>query len=656
MKIKTHAISFVLILTLLISVGVIHTKAQSTTTNNGRFKTEHIQVTQYIWQLLTLADDKVVCEVTVEHSGLPTTDELIATCYQELFPLTPAQSATSAVTPTAGPTQQPTPLPFDFAGFLKKVYWHLKNTVRIDKEIQVALPDMGINIIAPDIPVIRPYVILTAYEPVPAYKIVSIKGQVNYTNFECPQARCEVPLQGDSVIDFWATSSSGDDSIHMQATVRVTSSNGKYVVEIVKSGPFAAFTDACSQEWGIEPNSTWATFPQSPDQLATNTTLYFLTARLISSGMVDASNCPGGGLFSDGSANACGIQTARGTMIQWQNQFDPVIWAAGRDVGIPPRMLKALIEAESQFWPGNTRFLLVEYGLGQLTLQGADVALRWDPDLYQLICSGLLYDCTTAYAKLDPWVQMTLAGTLLRMVSGDCPTCSGSVDLANATSSMPVIARTLRSNCSQVEQILTPAGVAESNYDDMWRFTLVSYHSGYQCLQDAVTLAKENNEPLDWNHVSPYLTCPASERYVDDVWGSLQVNTIAPYTTEVPDAPTLVPTFFPTSTPTAAPTAALSTGSLRVVVYIDYNHDNVAQANELVDGATVNVNFSDGTVMAQVTVNGSATFSFSGKVVGLAGKVSVISLFRSEQFAVPSSGEVVREFQIQPPVLPTALP
>ena len=134
------------------------------------------------------------------------------------------------------------------------------------------------------------------------------------------------------------------------------------------------------------------------------------------------------------------------------------------------------------------------------------------------------------------------------------------------------------------------------------------------------------------------------------------MNTIAPYSTGVPEAPTLIPTFFPTATPTAAPTAALSSGSLQVEVYIDYNHDNIAQSNELVDGATVKVTFSDGTTMSMETVNGMATFNLSGKVVGLAGEVSVESLFRTEEFAVPSSGEVVRIFQIQPPVLPTALP
>jgi hypothetical protein len=323
MQLKTRALSIPLILTLLVTIGVVHSSAQSTTQVSGRYKIVHIQVTQYTWQLLALSDNHVICEVTVEHTGEPTTDELLSNCYQQIFPLAPTQTATSAAaaTPTQGPTPTSTPLPYDFAAFLKTVYWHLASTVRVDKEVKVPLPDMVLNIVAPNKAVDTPYVILTAYEPVPAYHITGIFGQVNYTQFACPQARCEVPVQGDSVIEFWAVSSSGDESIHIQATVRVTSSDSKFMVEIVKSAPITSFTDACSQEWGVSPNQTWAVFPQTPSQLATDTTLYFLTSRLITSKLVDASTCPGGGLFADGSANACGVDAARATMIQWQNQL-----------------------------------------------------------------------------------------------------------------------------------------------------------------------------------------------------------------------------------------------------------------------------------------------------------------------------------------------
>jgi hypothetical protein len=667
MKPRLYLLGLFLTVTCLITFGVTHSNAQSGGTLSGRFKLVNIQVTQYIWQLLSTTDDHLICEVQVEHEGQPTTDELVTTCYSELFPLAPTQTSlpvgtqaatqSASSTPSTSQTIQPTSIPFDFADILRHVYWHLKETVRVNRTIKIPLPDMGIGITAPDKIVKQPYVTLTAYDPVPTYHITSLQGKLNYSEFICGQAKCEVPLQEDSVIEFWATSSSGDDSTHMQATIRVTKAEtGGYHVEVVTSGPFPTFTDACGAAWGLKPNPTWASFPRIPEQLNTDTTLYYLAAKLITTGIVNASSCAGGGLFENGSPNGCGIETARGKMIEWQNQFDPVIWAAGRDVGVPPRLLKALVQAESQFWPGNTRFVLTEYGFGQLTQQGADVALRWDADLYQLVCSGLLYDCSTAYANLPPWVQATLAGGLLRMVNGDCPTCDSGIDLLNAVDSLPILARTVRANCNQVKAIIGTPALTSEKYDDMWKFTLVSYHSGYQCLQDAVNIAKKKNDPLDWEHVSGYLACKNAELYVGNVWGSLQVNAIAPYSLEQPDAPTFVPTFIPTVTPTITPTPVLSKAQLRVRVYIDLNQDGLPQPNEMVSGVEVQVVFSDGTTMAQTTSGGEALFDLTGRVLGLNGKISIPNLFRTGQFSVPAAGEMLYVFKLEPPVLPTALP
>ena len=660
MKPKLLVIGLFLAVASLISFGVTHSSAQTTTTLSGRSKVVHVQITNYVWQLLSLVDNHLICEVTVEHTGVPTTDELVTTCYSVLFPLaptsTPGGTAAPATTPSPAVTVSPTAIPFDFAAILKSVYWHLKETLRVDRTLQIPLPDMGTNIMAPDKVVAKPYVIISAYEPVPEYHIVSLQGQLNYNEFICPEARCEVPLTGDSVIEFWATSSSGDESTHLQATIRVTQEDSGSRVAIVTSGPFPVFADACATAWGLPPSQTWAAFPRGPEQLATNVTLYYLASKLITTGIVNASSCPGSGFLSSGSPNACGIDAARAQLITWQNQFDPVIWAAGRDVGIPPRMIKALIQVETQFWPGNTRFFLVEYGFGQLTQQGADVALRWDPTLYQLVCSELLYDCTTAYEKLPAWEQATLAGGLLKLVNGDCPTCNAGIDILNAQNSVPILARTYLANCTQVKNIIGTPGIATSNYDDMWKFTLVSYHNGFGCLLDAVETSKKLNEPLDWAHVSTHFSCSDAISYVNEVWNALNVNTIGPYVPVPPDAPTIVPTFLPTATPTVTPTPFVSKAQLIVQVYIDYNRNNQPEPNEVVNGVEVLVSFSDGTSMRQTISNGAVIFNLSGKLVGLTGTISIPTLFLSGTFIVPASGEVSRMFNIAPPVLPTALP
>jgi hypothetical protein len=124
-----------------------------------------------------------------------------------------------------------------------------------------------------------------------------------------------------------------------------------------------------------------------PFQLNTRKTLHTLATQLILSGIVETNDCPAGGLsLSLDWPTACGLERASTAMIAWQNQFDEHIWLASRDQGIPPKVLKTLIEIESQFWPGNSRFYIDEIGLGQINQLGLDVLLRQDP---YLISKGL---------------------------------------------------------------------------------------------------------------------------------------------------------------------------------------------------------------------------------------------------------------------------
>ena len=74
------------------------------------------------------------------------------------------------------------------------------------------------------------------------------------------------------------------------------------------------------------------------------------------------------------------LEVAKGAMMEWQNRFDPTIWAAGKEYGIPPILIKSLMEQESQFWPENARYIYEEFGFTQINELGADVALRWDED------------------------------------------------------------------------------------------------------------------------------------------------------------------------------------------------------------------------------------------------------------------------------------
>ena len=183
------------------------------------------------------------------------------------------------------------------------------------------------------------------------------------------------------------------------ASVSVTQVEGGFIVTIDAVSQFTPFTDSCAAVWGVQDreNATWDNFVQFPFQLNTDKTLHYLTTKLILNGVVDVSDCPAGGLsLSLDWPTGCGLEKARPAMIAWQNQFDEYIWLASREHGIPPKVLKTLIDYESQFWPGNSRFFVDEFGLAQINQLGVDVLLRRDLTYYQRACTTVLsaLDCT----------------------------------------------------------------------------------------------------------------------------------------------------------------------------------------------------------------------------------------------------------------------
>ncbi len=161
---------------------------------------------------------------------------------------------------------------------------------------------------------------------------------------------------------------SGKYSKAISVIAQVAQKNDGYYVQIQEMVPIRTpFTDYCSSVWETNANQTpsWAVLPKSPEQLNTNKQLFYLAGQMISSGVVNATGCPAGGM-EDTSPNGCGMEAANNAMIAWQNQFDFDIWWSGFQYGIPPYMLKALIENESQFWPESSRYYLDEYGLAQI--------------------------------------------------------------------------------------------------------------------------------------------------------------------------------------------------------------------------------------------------------------------------------------------------
>jgi hypothetical protein len=505
-----------------------------------------------------------------------------------------------------------------------------------------------------------PYVVLSGFHSGSFASDLQIVGTLNVTDFTCPGSPCVVPLElGESRIVFKSVLGTGESSDSVFALVWAEQQADGYHVKIESvSQFFGVFGDACLAAWKIEDDTypSWAEFPQYPYQLNTQTSLHNLAAQLIVHGEVDTKDCPAGGMSSDLTwPNGCGMEKARNAMIQWQNQYDEAIWTAGNEVGIPPKILKTLIQVESQFWPENSRFYLDEYGLGQVNELGVDVLLRKDNTLYQQACSMVLTSCTTPYGGLSPVEQALVRGALLTSQNASCPSCDNGLDLTRAKQSVNFIAQVLRANCQQVKATMD-ARKATSDYENLWKFTLLSYHSGMSCLSEAVKEVKADTQPVDWEHVADKLKCKGGREYVDGFWVTL--TNFDNYRYDPGGAPIVEfsPVLAPTRTPLPSPTPVTSIAKVWVGVYMDANGDGIPQPEEGLSDIPVQLQFPDGRIISGRTVDGQATFDLAGEMIGTRIVASLPGLYREYVIYLPQSGTVPVLFMFTQPVLPGKLP
>ena len=502
----------------------------------------------------------------------------------------------------------------------------------------------------------QPYVILTAFESVLGVSI-EIRGYENLREFVCTDSPCALPLEGDSTVRFSAYSASGGISPEVIARVRVESKEGGYLVIVESVNQFSRFLDACSTIWNVTDNvgEPWAQFPESPFQLNTDKPLHLLASRLIVNGIVDVTGCEGGGLGNGFYPTGCGMARATKKMIEWQNQYDFKIWSTSLDVGIPPRILKSLIEYESQYWPANQRFYVDEIGLGQINELGIDALLRQDPGLYYRICPSVFSDCSKPYANLDPAVQAVIRGAVLKSIDATCPTCSYGIDIAKANQSIPLIAQLLRANCELIDY-LELSGKPSVEYDDLWKFTMASYHSGFSCVRDAVLITRKSGKPENWENVSQNIDCKGAEGYVDGFWGTLLSFDIYLMDSDSVGLVQVAPTFIPTPTPILLPTEIPSKAKVWVRVYLDANGNGLPDEIELLDGIRVVLLLRNGVMLSGETLNGEVIFDMAGYPPGMDAIVSLPGLYREQLFSLPEDGIVQVDFVFTAPDIPDELP
>jgi hypothetical protein len=365
-------------------------------------------------------------------------------------------------------------------------------------------------------------------EPLPNEEIIAIHVKMDGIETTCQDIACDIPFRATrlagTTVEFWADSSFGDSSAIFTAMVRVIDSgvsssptSGGWYVDVISTQWQGNEIATCAEVWQAFPPvggvPDWLSTPEDPAFLASEQPYAYLAGRLIAQGVVDASTCASGGLLSNGYADNCGLDQAMPKVSLWQNQFDEQIIQAANDTKVPAQLLKNLFAQESQFWPGVFR-QPKEFGLGQITDNGADALLLWNPPFFNQFCPLVLNQdqCSLGYLKLDSDNQGILRGALATSADADCVNCEFGIDLTSINTSINLVARTMLADCEQVAQIVYNAtgriAGEVASYEELWKYTIADYHVGPGCLSYAIYTAWASESTMDWEHVSSHLTEP----------------------------------------------------------------------------------------------------------------------------------------------------
>jgi len=384
-----------------------------------------------------------------------------------------------------------------------------------------------------------PNLLLTGEEPLPNEKIITVHAIINDQKYNCSSDTCEIPLSptliSGATMEFWADSSFGDSSEHFTAMLRVVDSGvsidpteSGWYVDILSSQWKGNRVASCAQLWDafppLEGLPTWLSTPAIPELMASDETYFYLAGRLIEQNLVDASDCPSAGLLPNRYANACGMEKALPQVEAWQNKFDQQIIQIANQTGIPAQLMKNIFAQESQFWPGTFKDPK-EFGLGQLTDNGAETILLWNPAFFKQFCPLVLDQnaCERGYVYLSVGNQALLRGALATQSRADCPDCQGGFDTENINHSINLFAQILMANCSQVSRMVYNATGRSPgtllDYESLWRLTVANYHAGPGCMSYPLYQAWAKRDFYDWESISNYLTpaCQGVIYYVDNI-------------------------------------------------------------------------------------------------------------------------------------------
>ena len=509
-------------------------RAEEPTTPPGPDRISPIMVdfTAYTWWMANWDNDRLECSLTVDHEGMPTLGEIYVQCGENIY---------------FDYKEQPPCYAGGHNQTCEGYYLYLIDQKISQRQITVKLPPpevwlslegcSAVSRIGTSICETPPILILEGREPLPDQQILRIEGTVDGTPFICDPT-CRLELQATDAdgasLEFWAWSSYGDSSPVFKAQVRVALADennpdqSSWYIDVLSTQWQGVRIASCSATWDSFPPvggpPAWLSSPRDAAELTSDIPYNYLAANLILQGVVDASGCPDGGLLPDGGANACGQEAARDGVDEWQNQFDTLILTTSDETGVPAQLLKNLFARESQFWPGVFK-AITDAGLGQLTENGADTTLLWNPSFYGGFCALVLplERCSGGYVHLEQDEQQLLRQALVSSVNATCEECALGIDLSRANFSVGVFAHTLLASCEQTAQVIQntvgqpPNAVA--SYEDLWKMTVVNYNAGPGCLSLAMNEAWNMEHSLAWDKLANHFTpvCAPARDYVNDI-------------------------------------------------------------------------------------------------------------------------------------------
>jgi hypothetical protein len=238
----------------------------------GRHQVLTVTSTVHVWWLTEWKDNQVICNVYVDHDGLPSRDEILQSCGGETYDRWMGSS------PCAASESQTA------SGSCKGLYLHDagKDIVQRMVTVDLPLPDVSLTLEGcdPTPPTNScsevPRILLKAIEPLPNEHILRIRGSLDGVGFDCESDSCLVdvgPTRPEgATLYFWADSSFGDSSPHFQAEIRIAtlqplgSANQTWYVDVLSSQWDGPAPPACSVIWDAFPPAggppVWLSTPE----------------------------------------------------------------------------------------------------------------------------------------------------------------------------------------------------------------------------------------------------------------------------------------------------------------------------------------------------------------------------------------------------------